>query len=429
MNKGRSVILPVLTCWSRFTVREPRPAVPEADVTRMWLQRARPDVEFLTICHRRIRVIDAGVRNRHDGPDFLDAVITVDGTLRRGAIEVHTCPEDWQRHGHGRDPRYASVVLHVCLYEGVAPREIPTIILAGQLGESLRTAWDSARDRRQALACLRMKPRQHTKAARALIAGRDATDGAAEQRMLVSTMIVLAAARRFEKKLQRAVLRFELLEREHGAACGFRQLLYEQVARAAGYGGNERQFEALARAVPLRQLAAMPAYARLPRLLHAARPAGAQAWNSCAVMPHNRIGRRLCWFAAWAPQLDQPEWWQRLFAIVRCGVLDMRDFAPLFQVAQLRENPGPERIAEIVINVLAPALRLHALRKGNHTLARAALRLYVACVPAPSNRYTRLLTDAFRLDGGSGERQQGMIELATEFCDKERCVQCLVSNS
>lgn len=420
----------------RHAAREPRPAVPETDVTRMWLARARPEVEFLGECGRRIRIIDPGIRNLHDGPDFLGAVVTVDGALRRGAIEVHTRSEDWLRHGHGQDPRYAQVVLHVCLYGGSVPSGIPTINLAGQLGGSLRAAWDTARDGRQALACLRAQCGRNpptggvpddSRAPRAAAAVLRAP--AAVLRAPVAAMTVLAAARRFEKKLQRAALRYDALRRECGEACGFRQLMYEQVARAAGYGGNERQFETLARAVPLRLIASSPASARLTRLLQTAgQGAAPQEWNSCAVMPHNRAGRRLRWFAAWSPQLDEPAWWRRLFAVVRRGVFEAREFAPLFQAAQLGDNPGPERVAEIAINVIAPSLRLYAQRKGDRALARAALRLYVAFTPAPPNRHTRLLAGAFELDSGRGERQQGMVELATEFCDKERCAQCLVSN-
>jgi hypothetical protein len=427
MNKGRTMIQPICSRLSRFAVREPRPAVPETDVTRMWLARARPDVEFLSECGRRIRIIDPGIRNLHDGPDFLGAVVTVDGALRRGAIEVHTRSEDWLRHGHGQDPRYAQVVLHVCLYGGSAPRGIPTINLADQLGESLRAAWDTARGGRQVLACLRAQPGRNPAAGS--VPGGGSAPRAAILRAPVAAMTVLAAARRFEKKLQRASLRFDVLRRECGEAHGFRQLMYEQVARAAGYGGNERQFEALARAVPLRLIASSPASARLTRLLQTAgQGAARQEWNSCAVMPHNRAGNRLRWFAAWAPQLDEPAWWRQLFAVVRRGVFEAREFAPLFQIAQLRENPGPDRVAEIAINVFAPSLRLYAQRKGDRALARAALRLYVAFTPAPPNRHTRLLAGAFEFDSGRGERQQGMIELATEFCDNQRCAQCLVSN-
>ncbi len=418
-------------------IRERRPAVPEDDVVRMWLERARPDIEFESRCRRRIRVIDPGRRNRHDGPDFRDAVITVDGALRRGEIEIHTHPEDWRRHGHGGDPRYATVVLHVCLYDGAVTVPFPTIVLSRNLGQPFREAWLSARSRRHPLACMRPVPSQPVPSQpvpsqRGPAQPRpDGAFGAVAPREQVSqrieAMLVLAAARRFDRKKQRMAIRLEVLAGEQGNAAAFRQLVYELCARATGYGGNERQFETLARKVPLRELAVLPMSRRAGHLA-AAQPAG--IWNASGVMPHNRIGRRLAWFAAWAGRLDDPAWWRRLWGLLREGPCDAGAFAPLFHLAGKPDNPGAERIVEFMINVLAPAIHLYAGRHGSERgsdagLARAALKLYVATAPAPQNRHTRLLSRAFELSCSDGERQQGMIELSTEFCEKERCTQCL----
>ncbi|MGB5073587.1 MAG: DUF2851 family protein [Bacteroidota bacterium] len=422
----------------RYCIRERKPAVPEDDVVRMWLQRAQPDVEFETQCLRRVRVIDPGTRNRHDGPDFLRCVITVDGVLRRGDIEVHTHPEDWRRHGHDCDARYGGVVLHVCLYDGEVNVPFPTIVLAGQLGQPFRDSWCMARDHRHALPCMR-SGNQQNKIHNGIAAVQ--SQHSLDPQSVMQSMTVLASARRFDRKLQRMSLRHEMLRRENDDAYAFRQLVYEHFARASGYGGNERQFEALSRAVPLSELSALTAAGRASRLAAAAGlnrtaiplESGSEApsqasWNSAAVMPHNRIGRRLQWFASWAPVLENPAWWRKLFSLLREGAAAAEAFAPLFQVELQRENPGPERIAEFMINVIAPALRLYGLQRGDAQLARAALKLYVASTPAPQNRHTRILTTAFELACDSGEDQQGMIELSTEFCEKERCGQCLFSH-
>ncbi|MBF6590938.1 MAG: DUF2851 family protein, partial [Ktedonobacterales bacterium] len=48
------------------------------------------------------------------GPDFRDAVLALpDGTRLGGDIELHLRAASWQAHGHDRDPRYNTVVLHV----------------------------------------------------------------------------------------------------------------------------------------------------------------------------------------------------------------------------------------------------------------------------------------------------------------------------
>ncbi len=425
----------------QYCVRERRPAVPEDDVVRMWLQRAQPDVEFISRDGITVRVIDPGARNRHDGPDFIGAAITVDGVLRRGAIEVHTFPEDWHRHGHAGDVRYKDVVLHVCLYDGVAAVHCPTIVLSSQLGQPFRQAWGKARTARHPLPCQRAGTLTPS-SARSIHVSRQLPVAD-----LISAMTVCTAARRFDRKLRRMAVRFDVLRREQDPAPAFRQLVYETFARAAGYGGNERQFESLARTVPLHELSALSPRIRAAHLAASAgllhnkavllhnpfgqgvdSPARSSVrWNSSAVMPHNRIGRRLAWFSAWASLLDTPAWWRRLFTLLHNGASDATAFAPLFLAADERENPGPERIAEFMINVLAPALRLYGLQRGDRLLARAALKLYVTSVPAPQNRHTRLLTRAFEIPCDTGAQQQGMIELSTEFCEKERCAQCLLS--
>lgn len=70
--------------------------------------------------HGFVRIIDFGTWNRSAGPDFLRAEIELDGRRLRGDIELDTCAQDWERHGHGSNPDYDGVVLHVVL--GSVPR-------------------------------------------------------------------------------------------------------------------------------------------------------------------------------------------------------------------------------------------------------------------------------------------------------------------
>lgn len=58
-------------------------------------------------------VISHGRRNNLAGPDYLDAVLLVDGRLEVGAVEMHLRESDWFAHGHQNDPAYDSVRLHV----------------------------------------------------------------------------------------------------------------------------------------------------------------------------------------------------------------------------------------------------------------------------------------------------------------------------
>ena len=63
---------------------------------------------------RRFRVIYPGRKGGGAGPDFRDAVLEEEGVgLIRGDVELHVRQRDWNAHGHGGDPRYNGVALHV----------------------------------------------------------------------------------------------------------------------------------------------------------------------------------------------------------------------------------------------------------------------------------------------------------------------------
>ena len=172
-------------------------------------------------------------------------------------------------------------------------------------------------------------------------------------------------------------------------------------------------------------------------------------------MPHNRMRRRLRWFAAWAARLDGRDWWREAMHLARRGASDARSWMPLFRAGEDGagprmagavsgageassaapagmagtavgvEQPGPGRAAEFVINVLAPALHVLAVQRGDAMLARLAARLFFSVTPAPGNRLTRLVEHGFGLGRVDAGAQQGMIELASAFCSPRQCTACL----
>lgn len=85
----------------------------EESLSLLWEDRADPGCMLCGAAGERIVVVSRGVRNRSAGPDYLDAVLVVDGHLVTGDVEVHLRERDWFLHGHDRDPAFERVKLHL----------------------------------------------------------------------------------------------------------------------------------------------------------------------------------------------------------------------------------------------------------------------------------------------------------------------------
>lgn len=103
------------------------------DIPERWLYWTYETPHWLTaplrsLCGKQIRVIEPGVRNDDNGPDFCGALLEIEGVRCRGDVECHVTVADWYRHGHDEDRRYANVLLHL-LWD--APDGVPAS-LAGR---------------------------------------------------------------------------------------------------------------------------------------------------------------------------------------------------------------------------------------------------------------------------------------------------------
>ena len=79
----------------------------------VWKHRLFPLNELRTTNGELIEVIDVGLYNRNNGPDFFNAKIKIGGTLWVGNVEIHERSSDWFRHNHHTDACYNNVILHV----------------------------------------------------------------------------------------------------------------------------------------------------------------------------------------------------------------------------------------------------------------------------------------------------------------------------
>ena len=100
-----------------------RRSEPELAVQKQWSE-VRRGAEFVLLNGGTLRVLSPGTWNRMPGPDFHNAKLELNGKILRGDIEIHMKTSDWISHGHGGDPMYEHVILHVVRRDDASPGNV-----------------------------------------------------------------------------------------------------------------------------------------------------------------------------------------------------------------------------------------------------------------------------------------------------------------
>lgn len=114
----------------------------EAFLHFIWETRSYYSDEWQTLEGDPIKVIDPGIRNQNQGPDFLHAKVELNGIEQYGHVEIHIDGRDWYNHRHQKDPNYNAVILHVVLSHSIPilredGTSIPEVSLNGRIHAGL----------------------------------------------------------------------------------------------------------------------------------------------------------------------------------------------------------------------------------------------------------------------------------------------------
>jgi len=415
---------------------------------------------------RRVRVVFQGWWNLEAGPDFHHATVQIgDQPEQTGDVEVHLRAEDWNHHGHGRDPHFDDVVLHVVLWEAGSqhvPRTragqiIPQIVVQHHLDSPLEQLYDeidldsyphnAGNHHGQCAPVLRTLPVESL---------GSLLDAAGDERFAIKV-------RRFLRWIHRA---------------GPEQAFYEGWMEALGYKANKTAFRTLAQRMPLAELndhrpqlapvlfglanflptgapparhAAAARYAK--RLWNAwwklrpdfeERILPLETWRFDGVRPANHPHRRLG--AAVVLLKKHPKFMEKIIGAVESGgdpaklFSEVRDeywshHFTLSSKAQSRASEliGASRAQEIVANIVLPFVAAYAENNGDSSLVEAARTQYAHLPPAPSNSVIRLASGQMFEESSVARRfiktarqQQGLMQIFQDFCvnDKSACRQC-----
>jgi len=93
-------------------------SVPESVLQNIWFNGDFNHKGLRTQSGKYVSILNPGRWNENTGPDFLEAVLKIDGKIIVGSVEIHFEPMDWFYHQHHKNPFFDSVILHVVLTLG-----------------------------------------------------------------------------------------------------------------------------------------------------------------------------------------------------------------------------------------------------------------------------------------------------------------------
>lgn len=336
---------------------------------------------------RTLKVIFPGVPGGGSGPDFNGAILEAGGDVLSGDVEVHLLASGWRAHGHGRDPAYAGVILHV-----VAVNDEPGALTAHSCGRLIPVL---------AVPPQVISPEGFTPPC-ALAAAGGFEPGPALDRL---------GLRRLRIKAARAAP----LVTAHGPG----QALYALLLETLGGPANREPFAALARRMPLAALLDLSEGGEAPRALtvtaHLKGAAASLVLRRAGLRPMASPARRLetagkiisgLWHGGAAP-----EWPAQL--------------AP--REVPRWEHAGRALGIECMVNAVLPV----ALAAG--AWPEAAIEQAFLALRSPGT-YGRLRPLERWLGAGGAKpfpgaaRLQGGLLLHADYCSRGKCGQCPLSS-
>jgi hypothetical protein len=445
----------------------------EEDVVQLWLASPWGGKLLRTTAGEQIQVVYPGRRNLGPGPDFLDAIIALDGRrLRHGHVEVHTATSAWRVHGHAGDPAYHKVMLHVVWDDDrpVSGGPLRTLALAQHYPSGLPVTYAA-----QPLPSFQPCADLHTKS----------------DSMTVGMLFATLGERRLRQKAEqmRGVIE----------QCGPEQALYTALLDALGYSQNREPFRQLSEGLPWRVVAALlqnkpeaeecgealflgtasllpsqrdtaprlgttcraqttgeRAYAeRLEmqwRELQLEAVVAPTAWVRSGVRPANAPARRVAAAGMLCARLAAIGPVRKILALRSAGERP-RDLQDMLNVVALPASVSPywathcdfgvrlggaaqsivgrERAREILINVLLPFMLAYGKVMGDATVSDWAVQLFRHAPAGGMNRLIRSMRDDVyalppKFVPMSAARHQGLLHIHHTWCREKRCDACAV---
>lgn len=398
-----------------------------------------------------IEIVQFGHWNRGAGPDFTECAVRIDGELKAGPIEIDLDARNWESHGHGENPEFNPVVLHVFTD-----------------GPALNRFFTRTEDHRS-ITQLQLPQYSWSQGPPDFLPeafpGRCVAPLARMSDAEVESLLLSAAQYRLRQKSARLSVMSDSTATD--------QAMFQAVAEAFGYRKNKTAMAMLAQRCPIRELLPLDPPDREARILGAAgfleeetfrdakdptsRTYLRQLWDRWWTM-RDRVefdpGRRIPWLLSGSRPTNHPQrrvgalvslvnnwdefstvWRERVNNIEKVVNNSVNKFTHTYWEHHftLKSDPtattmalvGKDRRRDLLGNVIFPGLmrerpglwgEYRTLRKvdTNQHLRRATLRLF-----GEDQERGKLFTSYYH-------QQQGMLQIYRDFCleDASECRHC-----
>ena len=408
-----------------------------------------------TISYKSLKILYPGRWNTDAGPDFKDAILEIDGEVRRGDVEIELSTYNWQLHEHNENPAFNSVLLQVVFdHNGQYPYNFSE---NGEKIEILSVSNQLDNDLQKLIKKFSGKTfKTEVKDCRALFGKEDAA---------ILEKLNIQGKKRFEKKVKRFAA-------EHYFA-DFDQLVYQGIFESLGYSKNKYQMLQVALQLPFSKLKTFRAEGMsfdelisiylistgLSTHLPASFPNelkikwqeiyGRQQyvnevidthWELFRIRPANHPAIRLIQISRIIYDSLETSLFNRIIKLFSFSQQAFevgafrRNLYAFFQTAPefLPEKYllGKTRIDTILINILLPLASVYAREKNYSELEETVQKIYSSAAGLPGNFITdfmdkHLSESQRKLVGKKAVLQQGILKLYYDHCQYHDCENCL----
>ena len=387
----------------------------------VWKHKILPLKPLVTDEGQELEVIDPGLHNHDQGPDFFNAKVRLGGVLWAGNVEVHLRSSDWYRHSHESDAAYNSVILHVVgeidgkvrTQEG---KTVPQVRL--DIPESIRKSYEELCKTEDYPRCHRIVP------SIPVMKVHQWMDALLVERLVERSELLAARVERTGGDWERAT--FVTLSRSFGfglngdaferwamriplsAAGKHRDSLFQIQTLFLGMAGliDDVEADIVGQDLPLKQ-----EFEFLRHKFGLGEPMQRSDWRFLRTRPKNFPSRRILQIAelyhSGQAQMSK--------------LLEAKTIEELHRCLKVTGMTAASRRL-LIINTVVPLLFAYGRHISNEDICQRACRLLEE-LPAEENYILRQWRDC-GLQVGTAADSQALIQLKRQYCDRGDCLRC-----